>query len=152
MTRGCPGTTRWRFLAAALAAACLTGCGGSKGLVPVEGQVTFSGGNHPGAGYLFFVPREMSTNRKKDADGALPGTALFAADGSFRATTFTEGDGLRPGSYEVRIECAAAPTTPLDAKTHDLPAKALVPAAFQPLDLVVPPSGSRPVRYDLDVR
>jgi len=69
-----------------------------------------------------------------------------------RATTFTEGDGLRPGTYEVRIECAAAPARPLDAKTHDLPAKELVPAAFQPPDLVVPPSGPRPVRYDLDVR
>ncbi len=142
----------WPPLAAALLAVSLAGCGGSKGLVPVEGRVTFSGGKPPGAGYLFFVPREMSTNRKKDTEGSLPGTALFAPDGSFRATTFTEGDGLRPGSYEVRIECAATPTKPLDAKTHDLPTKELVPAAFQPPDLVVPPSGPRPVRYDLDVR
>jgi hypothetical protein len=152
MTRGCPTTSRWRFLAAALLAAGLAGCGGSKGLVPVEGRVTFGGGKPPGAGYLFFVPREMSTNRKKDAEGALPGTALFTPAGSYRATTFTEGDGLRPGTYEVRVECAAAPAKPLDAKTHDLPAKELVPAAFQPPDLVVPPSGPRPVRYDLDVR
>ena len=139
-------------LAAALLAVSLAGCGGSKGLVPVEGQVTFGGGNPPGAGYLFFVPREMSTNLKKDREGSLPGTALFKADGSFRATTFTEGDGLRAGSYEVRIECAAAPSKPLDPKTHDLPAKELVPAGFQPPDLVVPPNGPRPVRYDLDVR
>ena len=143
---------RWPPLAAALLAVSLAGCSGSKGLVPVEGRVTFRGGDPPGAGYLFFVPREMSTNRKKDSEGSLPGTALFAPDGSFRATTFTDGDGLRPGSYEVRIECAAAPSKPLDPKTHDLPAKELVPAGFQPPDLVVPPSGPRPVRYNLDVR
>lgn len=143
---------RWPPLAAALLAVSLAGCGGSKGLVPVEGRVTFGGSDPPGAGYLFFVPREMSTNRKKDTAGSLPGTALFKADGSFRATTFVDGDGLRAGSYEVRIECAAAPSKPLDAKSHDLPAKELVPAGFQPPDLVVPPSGPRPVRYDLDVR
>ena len=150
MTR-CTRLSRWP-LTAALLAVSLAGCGGSKGLVPVEGRVTFGGGNPPGAGYLFFVPNEMSTNRKKDSEGSLPGTALFTPDGSFRATTFTEGDGLRPGTYEVRIECAAAPTKPLDAKTHDLPGKELVPAGFRPPDLVVPPSVPRPVRYDLDVR
>jgi len=143
---------RWPPLTVALLAVSLAGCGSSKGLVPVEGRVSFGGGNPPGAGYLFFVPREMSTNRKKDSEGSLPGTALFKADGSFRATTFTEGDGLRAGSYEVRIECTAAPSKPLDPKTHDLPAKELVPAGFQPPDLVVPPSGPQPVRYDLDVR
>lgn len=140
------------LLAPALLAAGLAGCGDSKGLVPVEGRVTIGGGNPPGPGYLFFVPREMSTDRKQDTTGSLPGTALFKPDGSFQATTFTDGDGLRPGTYEVRIECSAAPTKPLDAKTHDLPAKELVPAAFQPPDLVVPASGPRPVRYDLDVR
>lgn len=142
----------WPVFAVALLAAGLTGCSGSKGLVPVEGRVTFGGSDPPGAGYLFFVPREMSKNRRQDREGSLPGTALFAPDGNFRATTFTDGDGLRAGSYEVRIECAAAPSKPLDAKSHDLAAKELVPAGFQPPDLVVPPSGPRPVRYDLDVR
>jgi hypothetical protein len=140
------------LLAAALLAAGLAGCGESKGLVPVEGRVTFGGGDPPGAGYLFFVPREMSTNRMQDTEGSLPGTAIFKPDGNFRATTFTDGDGLRPGSYEVRVECSASPIQPLDAKSHDLPATELVPAAFQPPDLVVPASGPRPVRYDLDVR
>jgi hypothetical protein len=46
----------------------------------------------------------------------------------------------------------ATATKPLDTKTHDLPATELVPAAFKPPDLVVPASGPRPVRYDLDVR
>jgi hypothetical protein len=147
----CTRLRRWPLLAAAVCVVGLAGCG-SKGLVQVEGRVTFGGGKPPAAGYLFFVPNEMSTNRKQDTEGPLPGTALFKADGSFRATTFTDGDGLRPGSYEVRIECAAAPSKPLDIKTHDLPGKELVPAGFRPPDLVVPPAGPRPVRYDLDVR
>jgi len=54
--------------------------------------------------------------------------------------------------WASRRPATAAPAKPLDAKTHDLPAKELVPAAFQPPDLVVPPSGPRPVRYELDVR
>ena len=127
------------------------GCG-SKGLVPVEGRVRFGGGNPPGPGYLYFVPREMSKNLRQDPTGPLPGTALFMQAGYFRATTFTDGDGLRPGTYEVRVECTAAPKKPLDLKTHDAALPDLVPQAFQPPDLVVPASGPRPVRYDLDVR
>ena len=140
------------WIATSIVALCGgTGCG-SKGLVPVEGRITFGGTSPPGPGYLFFVPREMSKNLKQDRTGSLPGTALFMQDGAFRATTFTDGDGLRPGTYEVRVECSAAPTKPVDVKTHDAASKDLVPQAFQPPDLVVPPSGPRPVRYDLDVR
>jgi hypothetical protein len=141
----------WRILTVAAALVGATGCG-SKGLVPVEGRVRFGGKSPPGPGYLFFVPREMSKNLKQDRTGALPGTALFMRDGGFRATTFTDGDGLRPGAYEVRVECSAAPTKPVDLTTHDAAARDLVPQAFQPPDLVVPASGPRPVRYDLDVR
>ena len=141
----------WRILVLTAALVGATGCG-SKGLVPVEGRVSFGGKSPPGPGYLYFVPREMSKNLKQDRTGSLPGTALFMQDGGFRATTFTDGDGLRPGAYEVRVECSAAPTKPVDLKTHDAAAKDLVPQAFQPPDLVVPASGPRPVRYDLDVR
>ena len=141
----------WRIVAVTAALVGATGCG-SKGLVPVEGRVSFGGKRPPGPGYLYFVPREMSKNLKQDRTGSLPGTALFMQDGIFRATTFKDGDGLRPGTYEVRVECTAAPKKPLDVKTHDAPTPDLVPQAFQPPDLVVPASGPRPVRYDLDVR
>ncbi len=148
----CASVPRWPLLAALLLEVSLAGCGGSKGLVPVEGRVTFGGGDPPGAGYLYFVPREMSTDRKKDTAGSMPGTALFTAAGRFRAMTFIEGDGLRPGTYEVRVECAPAPIKPLDAETHHAPVRNLVPQAFQPPDLIVPHSSPRPVRYDIDVR
>lgn len=129
----------------------LAGCSNSKGLVPVEGRVRFSGGQPPVAGMLFFVPREMSTNLARDRTGPLPGTGLFLTDGSFQAGTFVLGDGLRPGTYEVRIECAAEEAA-TGVDPHHAPRQSYVPEAFRPPDLVVPASGPRPVRYDLDVR
>lgn len=136
----------WPLFAAAVLAAT-TGCGGAKGLVPVEGRVTFSGKEPPACGYLYFVPREMSVNERHDRVGSLPGTALFLQDGLFRAGTFTPGDGLRPGSYEVRLDCSAAPRT-----AHDSRPSSLAPSDFTPPDLVVPATGPRPVHYGLDVR
>ncbi len=75
------------------------------------------------------------------------GPAIFLQDGTFRAGTFKPGDGLRPGTYEVRLECSIA-----TSKDHDGGGRSLVPSDFTPPDLVVPSTGSRPVRYDVDVR
>jgi hypothetical protein len=136
----------WPLCAAAMLAVA-TGCGSSKGLVPVEGRVTFSGKQPPASGYLYFVPREMSVNERQDRSGSLPGTALFLLDGKYRAGTFTPGDGLRPGTYEVRLACSAAPRT-----AHDSRPSSLAPSDFTPPDLVVPATGPRPVHYGLDVR
>jgi hypothetical protein len=146
----------WWIMTAVFVLGAASGCD-SKGLRPVEGRVTFGGASPPGPGYLSFVPREMSLNQRQDRTGSLPGTALFMRDGRFKATTFTAGDGLRPGTYEVRIECSATPAAPLDTAPlagtlHDVEGADLVPQGFVPPDLVVPPSGRRPVRYDLDVR
>jgi hypothetical protein len=132
--------------------AAFAGCN-SKGLVPVEGRVTFAGKEPQTVGYLYFVPREMSTDKLQDRTGPLPGSAAFGTDGFFRGTTFTDGDGIRPGTYEVRMECEGRPAANLDPdKAHNAPVKSLVPRGFTPPDLVVPTSGPRPVRYDLDVK
>lgn len=142
----------WAIVAAA-AVAATAGCGNSKGLVPVEGRVTFAGKRPAGPGYLYFVPRELSINLRQDRAGSLPGTALFLADGGFRAGTFSPGDGLRPGTYEVRIECSAAATDDAHHEpTHDAAGQTLVPAGFSPPDLIVPPTGSNRVVYDLDIK
>lgn len=152
MTSPRPNCVSWPASAALLAALAAPGCG-SNGLVPIEGRVTVAGATPPARGHLFFVPREMSVDQKHDRDGPLPGTALCATDGTFKASTFVEGDGLRPGTYEVRFECAAGPpAAKFDVSTHDAPVKTAVPAGFVAPDLVVPPSGPRPIRYDLDVR
>jgi hypothetical protein len=140
-------------IVAAVALAAAAGCGNSKGLVPVEGRVTFSGKKPSASGYLYFVPREMSVNERRDRAGSLPGTALFLMDGGFRAGTFTPGDGLRPGTYEVRIECAATAADNADRKAaHYAASPTLVPAGVRPPDLVVPSTGGHRVVYDLDVK
>ena len=129
------------------------GCGSPKGLVPVEGRVTFAGKQPPGVGYLSFVPREMSVNLRHDKTGALPGSGFFSDDGVYRAGTFNPGDGLRPGTYEVRVECSAQAGDKQSANdSHSAPVLSLVPSSFVPPDLVVPRAGSRPVRFDVDVR
>lgn len=136
----------WLVFAAAVVGSAI-GCGQSKGLVPVEGRVTFSGKQPPASGYLYFVPREISVDERQDRVGPLPGAALFLQDGLFRAGTFTPGDGLRPGIYEVRLDCSATPSI-----AHDALSASLVPRDFTPPDLVVPAKGPRPVRYGLNVR
>lgn len=152
MNRGPLPLPSWIVIIGLLGGAAAGGCG-SKGLLPVAGHVTFAGQPPPGRGYVYFVPRDMSTNLKQDRSGPLPGTAVFAADGSFRAGTFKDGDGLRPGTYEVRLECSAEPSPrQVDMKTHDALAKSAIPAGFAAPDLVVPVSGGRSVRYDVDVR
>lgn len=140
-------------IVAAVALAAAAGCGNSKGLVPVEGRVTFSGKQPSASGYLYFVPREMSVNERQDRIGPRLGTAIFLQDGTFRAGTFMPGDGLRPGTYEVRIECAATAADNADRKaTHDAASPTLVPAGFTPPDLFVSSTGGHRVVYDLDVK
>lgn len=143
----------WPLVAAGVLAAA-TGCGGSKGLVAVEGRVSFAGKQPPASGYLYFVPRAMSVNKRQDRSGSLPGTAIFLHDGKYQAGTFTPGDGLRPGTYEVRIECSTPDTRgkPSAADSHTASAPTLVPAGFVSPDLLVPPTLNRPLRFDIDVR
>jgi hypothetical protein len=142
---------RFGLIASLVLGASLTGCN-SKGLVPVEGRVTFVGKDPQTVGYLYFVPREMSTDKLQDRTGPLTGTAQFGLNGFFRGTTFRDGDGLRPGTYEVRLQCEGRPAGHLSPEqAHDAPRRSLVPRGFAAPDLVVPTSGPRPVRYDLDV-
>jgi hypothetical protein len=53
----------------------------SRGLVPVEGRITFAGQQPPASGYVFFVPVEAPA----------------------------KGDGLRPGTYEARVRVPSVP-------------------------------------------
>jgi hypothetical protein len=125
--------------------AALTGCG-SRGLVPVEGRVTFAGQPPPAAGYVFFVPLDASATG--DGRGPRSGTALFMQDGAFRVTTFKDGDGLRPGKYEARVQCA----TPKPAGMAEGDGGSAVPEGFKPPEITVPTGGSRPFRVEIDVR
>ncbi|MCA9236798.1 MAG: hypothetical protein KDA44_15085 [Planctomycetales bacterium] len=74
-----------------------------------------------------------------------PGTAAFGTDGEFTATSFKDGDGLLPGTYQVRVICLSAPPAgvPLDSVS-------LVPLDWAPEDLVVKgDEGEISVEYDI---
>lgn len=108
------------YLLVAIVLAVMAGCGESRGLVPVKGRVTFSGGPPPKPGRLSFGP--MSA-----ADGFVqrPGHASFDADGNFAATSYQEGDGLTPGKYRVTVMCVERDPSPvpggLEAVTYVAP-------------------------------
>lgn len=131
--------------AAVLVLGGASGCG-SRGLVPVEGRVTFAGQPPPAGGYVFFVPVDGGAG----SEGIKPrsGTALFMQDGAFTVTTFKNGDGLRPGRYEARVECAK----PRTGGASEGDGGSAVPPNFKPPEIVVPASGSGSVRVDIDVR
>ena len=89
-----PGTNRLFGLTIGLAAACLLitliGCGSSDGRLGIEGTVTLDG-NPLSTGSISFIPRA--------------GTDSPTAGGSISngAYSISAGQGLRPGSYDVRI-------------------------------------------------
>jgi hypothetical protein len=118
----------------------VAGCGSRHPLVPVHGTVTRGGAGWPAEGAVFFVPVGDG------AGGRRAGFAVFSKDGSFRATSFREGDGLLPGRYSVRIECSAPLVSPEDSSSESF-----VPGSFTPPPLEVKADGPRPVRYDVDV-
>lgn len=130
---------------ACLVAPLIVGCG-SRGLVPVEGRVTFAGQPPPAGGYVFFVP--LDTAAKGDGTGPRSGTAMFMQDGAFTVTTFKNGDGLRPGRYEARVECAR----PRASGALEGDGGSVVPPGFKPPEVTVQASSFGPLRVDIDVR
>jgi hypothetical protein len=78
------------------------GCGQSHlpEMRPVHGVVTFDGQSCPGPGEIRFMPVEVNTGLPRR-----PARAAFNTDGRYQATSFSEGDGLVPGTYRVQIEC-----------------------------------------------
>lgn len=138
-TRSRPGLVA---VAAAALLAAVIGCDSSRGVVPVAGTIRFAGKAPPASGYVYFVPLEPSAAESDDAPRS--GTALFTKDGSFEVTTFREGDGLRPGRYEARVDCS------LPAEAHAA-AKSAVPASFTPPEVTIPTTGRRPVVVEIDV-
>ena len=79
----------------------LAGCGPDRPqTVPVRGKVTFSGEAPPAPGMVYFAPVEVAEGFPRR-----PGRAWFERDGKFTVTSFSEGDGLVPGTYRVRVEC-----------------------------------------------
>lgn len=82
-------------LALICSAILLAGCGGPQNpaTYPVTGKVTLKGKPVAGASVVF-VPQNATE----------PGaTATSQDDGTYSLTTYVNGDGARPGSYNVRV-------------------------------------------------
>ncbi len=72
--------------------------------VPVEGRITYDGGEWPKAGMVFFAPIGAMEGYPRRG-----GQGRFEKDGTFKATTFVAGDGLIPGTYAVNLLCWDVP-------------------------------------------
>jgi hypothetical protein len=91
----------------ALALLALAGCSSDDGrlpVVPVTGSVTYKGQPVADAQVIFL-------NRENNRPAA---TANTGVDGSFRLSTYEEGDGATPGNYWVTVSKlkGAAPSDP----------------------------------------
>jgi hypothetical protein len=127
----------------AMLAACI-GCG-QHGLptVPVSGRVTFSHGPCPAVGSIAFSPISTGEGMPRR-----PGTATFAADGVFQATSFKSGDGLLPGRYRAIVSCWTGEPTSADLSSFERFNS--VPRNYQPQEFVVE-SGAKSLELAIDV-
>lgn len=131
----------WLAGMAAIVSAVGCGRGGLPGAVPVQGRVTFGGGECPHSGSIFFVP---AVEPPSGATGPRAGSGRFEQDGRFEVTSLAAGDGLVPGSYNARIVCE------LPSDDDDGPGRSFVPTGFVAPGLTVS-VGSAPLTYDVDV-
>ncbi len=120
------GPMRSLALAASLAgAAC--GCGGPKDIhpetVPVQGKVTYKGAPVPQGTITF------------QSDSGQPATGKIQPDGTYRLSSFAEGDGAVPGHHRVMIVANDADPTKIPGSSpgYKTP-KDLVPAKYGKLD------------------
>ena len=93
------GRNSVRFLLATAVATCLLGCGpGGPETIPIRGTVKLENGSVPTHCTVYFQPTEVA-----DGDPLRPATANVDEEGAFEVTSFREGDGLVPGTYQVKI-------------------------------------------------
>ena len=86
--------------------------------VPVNGRITFNGGDWPTAGLVVFAPQEPAPGYPRRA-----GEAIFFEDGSFEASTFAPQDGLIPGVYLVNLRCFESSAADITQGTDHVPEK-----------------------------
>jgi hypothetical protein len=105
----------WRGLAAMMAWALLSGCGGADGppAVPASGTVTFQG-KPISKGGIQFQPE-----KGRPASGTI-------ADGKFTLSTYKEGDGAIVGKHAVAVSV----TEEVKDKDGDTTVKYLIPQKF----------------------
>lgn len=97
MTRG----AQWWGWSVGMLLAALVGCGGANeplaAVVPVAGKITFEG-KAPAGAQIFLKPVQAKPGVTYTPVG------VVREDGSFRISTYGDGDGAPPGEYIAVIQ------------------------------------------------
>jgi hypothetical protein len=104
------------IVAAAAVAVCLAlsfGCSNRKSVYPAHGTVVDAAGNPVAGALVVFHP---AGGDSKDPD--LP-RATTDEDGSYKLTTYANGDGAPAGDYTVTIEVRPRKKTPFERESGD---------------------------------
>ena len=131
------------FCLSLLAAGC--GGGGDAAVVPVSGTVTVGGAVPTKGGTITFTVVEPAEGYPRR-----PGTAKFSADGSYVATSFEEGDGLVPGTYNAVIQYYEQ--EPSDDDPTSFERLNLVPKDYRPEVVVDKTAGSVEASFDVPLK
>lgn len=132
-------STPGQWLAAALVAALIAGCGGGAKGNTVRGKVTYKGAPVEGASVIFHPKGQAGP-------GVVRPAAVTAADGTFTLKTAGE-EGAPPGEYDVTIMWEKPPPggwvgedrqDALGGK-YSRPGKSGLTATVNPGDTEVPP-------------
>ena len=113
---------RAALIASLLGLLTFTGCGEETfdrvTVHPVEGKVILGNGSPEGA-IVILHPEDTSLD-------TLRPSAKVAADGSFKITTYQNGDGAPAGTYKVTVQLYKLPAKPSEFK----PGRNVLPAAY----------------------
>lgn len=123
-----------------LALVPLIGCGPRHPTKTIAGQITFTGGPPPKEGEVFFAPTQIPPHLPKRS-----GVGTFDVEGKFTLTSFDPGDGLVPGTYQVKVQCWRVEPTLATMEQANF-----VPPDFAPL-VTIDPSAAEPVPVTIDV-
>lgn len=123
------------------------GCGDDRiEVVPVEGTITNAGGSWTRPGLVYFAPLEPAPGYPRQ-----PGIADIEVDGTFRATTQPDRDGLVPGKYRASLEIWQVPPTMGGPPAKSDVAAKYRAAATSGLEVVVPADSSGAVEVQWDI-
>lgn len=121
------------------------GTGGDAAVVPVRGKVTIADAAPVKGGTMTFNVIEPAEGYPRR-----PGTAKFAADGSFVASSFKEGDGLVPGTYTAVIQYYEQQPSDDDPTSYDR--LNLVPKDYRPEVVVDKTAGSVEANFNVPAK
>jgi hypothetical protein len=131
----------------------MSGCGDAVRVFPVSGKVTFEGKPLRGGGSIAFMP--LTNQAGKAAGGEI------AEDGTYRLTTYKQGDGSMTGEFRVVIHQVVErePEATPDGKRAPRPIPAVpvaerIPAIYSdaqksPLTAKVEPKDPNEINFDL---